>query len=120
LANARVRSHLLFLQYFNDSFYYKGYQMIILKLTEVRRSTDSLGNKKCVEAPIHIVISNAFTFNVSDRGSDTHIRFNGHFTFVKETPEQIMEMMMPTVLVTKDDIYTIDEQERMLAIRGVR
>lgn len=65
---------------------------MIIKLTECRHVNGETQNM----FPIWVNMNNFITMNKSiNGGKDTHIKLVGAFLFVKETPEEIMQMMQP-------------------------
>lgn len=65
---------------------------MIIKLTELRK--DDKG--KPGEFPIWVNFAHVQTFNKSSKGRDTHLKIMGQaYLFVKESPEEIFEMLYP-------------------------
>jgi hypothetical protein len=78
---------------------------MIIKLTELRK--DDKGAPS--EFPIWVNFAHVQTFNKSSKGRDTHLKIMGQsYLFVKESPEEIFEMLYPkapeTPQVMIDDI----------------
>lgn len=62
---------------------------MIIKLTDVR-------NEGSNPMPVYVNMQNVLTFNKSMNGKDTHVKLIGNaFLFVKETPEEIVDKMVP-------------------------
>jgi len=65
---------------------------MIIKLTELRKDNIGLPG----EFPIWVNFAHVQTFNKSSKGRDTHLKIMGQsYLFVKESPEQIMDMLYP-------------------------
>lgn len=65
---------------------------MIIKLTELRK--DDKGAPS--EFPIWVNFAHVQTFNKSSKGRDTHLKIMGQsYLFVKESPEQIENMLYP-------------------------
>lgn len=70
---------------------------MIIKLTELKKIDD-----KRVEAPLWVNMTQVLYFSKSSKGNDTHISIPGKsYLFVKETPEEIMNMMVPKMTMAE-------------------
>lgn len=67
---------------------------MIIKLTEMKKVDD-----RRVETPLWVNMAHVMYFSKSSKGNDTHLAVPGKsYLFVKETPEEIMEMLLPKML----------------------
>jgi len=65
---------------------------MIIKLTELRKDDKGAPG----EFPIWVNFDHVQTFNKSSKGRDTHLKIMGQsYLFVKESPEEIFEMLYP-------------------------
>lgn len=68
---------------------------MIIKLTELKKVEEN----KRVEAQLWVNMAHVQYFSKSTKGHDTHLAIQGKsYLFVKETPEEIMEMLVPKML----------------------
>lgn len=68
---------------------------MIIRLTELKKVEEN----KRVEAPLWVNMAHVQYFSKSTKGHDTHLSIQGKsYLFVKETPEEIMEMLLPKML----------------------
>jgi len=79
---------------------------MIIKLTELKKIDDT---HKRVEAPLWVNMAHVQYFSKSTKGNDTHLSIQGKsYLFVKETPEQIMELLVPKMLCGDVDLSKVD------------
>ena len=92
---------------------------MIIKLTEIKKVDDT--NKR-VEAPLWVNMTHVQYFSKSTKGHDTHLSIQGKsYLFVKETPEEIMEMLMAPKLLCGDiDLTEVNMRAPGNVIFGAR
>lgn len=92
---------------------------MIIKLTELKKVDDT---HKRVEAPLWVNMTHVQYFSKSTKGHDTHLSIQGKsYLFVKETPEEIMELMMVPKLICGDvDLSKVDMRPGGNVIFGAR
>jgi len=79
---------------------------MIIKLTELRKDDKGAPG----EFPIWVNFDHVQTFNKSSKGRDTHLKIMGQsYLFVKESPEEIFEMLYPNPIFADETPATPEE-----------